>query len=221
MSRRAFPWRCWSRPGPDPRRGQRCSNRAPVDEVRDCLRLVAALPQRLGHRRERGRRALAERLPNVPWPQPLGTRAYGTEEETNHADTRAGEPSPAMPTRGCGALPRRFVRIPKPRSDGRRTPGVRRTGGPSICSSCDASGSWSHSRNPPCLPVSSAAPFPVRNLLRSGRRRGVVAGGGFRPGAAALRKQPRRAALGSSRRLTGHSGCRQRLQLRAASGAHR
>ena len=47
---------------------------APVDEVRDRLRLVAALPQRLRHRRERGRRALGERLPSFPWPQPPGTR---------------------------------------------------------------------------------------------------------------------------------------------------
>ena len=62
----------------------------------------------------------------------------------------------SMPTRGCGALPRRFARIPTPRSDGRRTPGVRKTGGPSICSSCDASGSWSHSRNPP-LPACARA----------------------------------------------------------------
>ena len=46
----------------------------PVDEVRDRLRVVAALAQRLRHRRERGRRALSERLPGLPWPQPIGTR---------------------------------------------------------------------------------------------------------------------------------------------------
>ena len=53
-----------------------------------------------------------------------------------------------MPTRGCGALPRRFASTPPPRSDGRPSPGGRRTFGPSTCSSCDASGSWPHSRPP-------------------------------------------------------------------------
>ena len=40
----------------------------PVDEVRDRLRLVTALGQRLGDRRERGRHALGERLPGLPRP---------------------------------------------------------------------------------------------------------------------------------------------------------
>ena len=42
----------------------------PVDEVCDRLRVVAALAQRLRHRRERGRRALGERLPGLSRPQP-------------------------------------------------------------------------------------------------------------------------------------------------------
>ena len=46
----------------------------PVDEVRHRLRFVATLALRLGHRRERGRHALGERLPGLPRPQPTGIR---------------------------------------------------------------------------------------------------------------------------------------------------
>ena len=46
----------------------------PVDEVRHRLRVVPALAQRLGYRRERGRHALGERLPGLPRPQPIGIR---------------------------------------------------------------------------------------------------------------------------------------------------
>ena len=46
----------------------------PVDEVCDRLRIVPALAQRLGHRRERRRHALGERLPGLPRPQPIGFR---------------------------------------------------------------------------------------------------------------------------------------------------
>ena len=42
----------------------------PVDEVRDRLRIVAAPAQCLRDRRERGRRALGERLPGLSRPQP-------------------------------------------------------------------------------------------------------------------------------------------------------
>ena len=45
----------------------------PVDEVRDRLRVVAAIAKRLRHRRERCRGALGERLPGLPRPQPIGT----------------------------------------------------------------------------------------------------------------------------------------------------
>ena len=38
----------------------------PVDEVHDRRQFLAALAQRLGHRRERDRRALGERLPGAP-----------------------------------------------------------------------------------------------------------------------------------------------------------
>ena len=65
-----------------------------------------------------------------------------------------------MPTRGCGSRPRRFATTPPPRSDGRPTPGVPSNVGPSTCSSCDASGSWSRSRNP-------LGPPGARALLRS------------------------------------------------------
>ena len=42
-----------------------------VDEVRDRVRVVAALPQRLGDRREGRRSALGQRLPSLAPPQPL------------------------------------------------------------------------------------------------------------------------------------------------------
>ena len=45
----------------------------PVDEVRDRLRVVAAIAKRLRNRRERRRGALGERLPGLPRPQPIGT----------------------------------------------------------------------------------------------------------------------------------------------------
>ena len=51
-----------------------------------------------------------------------------------------------MPTRGCGSRPRRFAATPPSRSDAPPTPGVPSNVGPSTCSSCDASGSWSRSR---------------------------------------------------------------------------
>ena len=44
----------------------------PVDEVRDPLRVVAALSQCLGHRRQGSGGALRERLPGLARPQPLG-----------------------------------------------------------------------------------------------------------------------------------------------------
>ena len=43
-----------------------------VDEVRDRLRIVTALSQRLGDGRERRRHALGERLPGLSWPQTFG-----------------------------------------------------------------------------------------------------------------------------------------------------
>ena len=46
----------------------------PVDEVRNRLRIVPAGARRLGHRRERGRHPLGERLPGLPRPQPIGIR---------------------------------------------------------------------------------------------------------------------------------------------------
>ena len=76
-------------------------------------------------------------LPGVPprWPprrQPWATTApgpagfYGSEGRS-HADTndrRPGGPSPVMPTRGCGFLPRRAPQRPRAPRYGR---GVRRT----------------------------------------------------------------------------------------------
>ena len=46
----------------------------PVDEVRDRLRIVPTLAQRLGDRRERRRHPFGERLPGLPRPQPIGIR---------------------------------------------------------------------------------------------------------------------------------------------------
>ena len=70
-----------------------------------------------------------------------------------------------MSTRGCGLLPlRSAMKPPMPRSNGRPTLGA----GPSICSSCDASGSCSGSRNPPCPPARGrCSPFAVRAVPRA------------------------------------------------------
>ena len=71
-----------------------------------------------------------------------------------------------MPTRGCGSPPRRYAKPPPSLSDGQPTPGVPRTVGPSTCSSCDASGSWSRSRNTTLARQrAGTAPFPVRDSL--------------------------------------------------------
>ena len=68
------PLRSWSRIAQHPREhvvrkqtdvvGEHAEDE-PVDEVRDRLRIVPALAQRLGHRRERGRHALGKRLPGL------------------------------------------------------------------------------------------------------------------------------------------------------------
>jgi len=47
-----------------------------------------------------------------------------------------------MSTRGCGSLPRRFASTAAHRSDRPPAPSLRKTSGPSPCSSCDGSG-WS------------------------------------------------------------------------------
>ena len=67
----------------------------PVDEMRHRLRVVAALSQRLRHRRERRRRALRERLPR---PQPLGVR----ERPLSAGPASPRRPGPRARTRASG-----------------------------------------------------------------------------------------------------------------------
>ena len=105
--------------------------------------------------RENGNRRASAR--QIPTPEPQGQRKPATgnfrgptlvfwvqkEEEPccRHDDRRRGGPSPVvMATRGCGFPPRHFASTPTPRPAGRPPPGVRRTFGPPLCSSCDASG---------------------------------------------------------------------------------
>ena len=135
---------------PTKRRRQLRPRRAGTDPSPDRDRQATADRHRHGEQRHRRERGISAARPTASGAAVFG-RSRGRsplpmaqkEEEPccRHDDRRRGGPSPVvMATRGCGFLPRHFASTPTPRSDGQPTPGVRRTFGPPLCSSCDASG---------------------------------------------------------------------------------
>ena len=121
---------CWCRPQHAERKPRSPSARG------------ATTPSRTRHKRCSANRLRSGRFRSFPGAITPASMAQKEEEPCcRHDDRRPGGPSPVvMATRGCGFLPRHFASTPTPRSDGRPPPGVRRTFGPPLCSSCDASG---------------------------------------------------------------------------------